>query len=207
MPEVAQSFVVPFPRDHVWRELHDFEMVAGAMPGVSLDGAPEGGHLKGSLGLKLGPISTNFAGVAEISMDDATHSGIVHGQALDRKNNSRARSEIRFSLAEDNAATRVDLQITFTLSGTLAQFSRGSIVQELAQRLTREFAGNLGSAMATRLAGRGACEQKTVASGAAARASPQQSRPIGLVGLLWAAFVAWLRRHLGSRAGGKDMVL
>lgn len=207
MPEVAQSFVVPFPRDHVWRELHDFEMVAGAMPGVSLDGAPENGRLNGNLGLKLGPISTNFAGVAEISMDDATHSGIVHGQALDRKNNSRARSEIRFNLADEDSATRVDVQVTFTLSGTLAQFSRGGIVQELAQKLTREFAGNLASAMAARLAEQGAGGERAERSEVAAHPQPQQARPIGLAGLLWAAFVAWLRRHLGSPAGGKDMVL
>lgn len=204
MPDVTQSFVVPFPREHVWRELHDFEMVAGAMPGVTLDGAPDGEHLKGSLGLKLGPISTHFAGEAHVAMDDATHSGTVRGQALDRKNNSRARSEIRFSLAEEGPATRVDVKVAFTLSGALAQFSRGGIVQELAQRLTREFAGNLEAAMAARLTR----TIETDVGGDAEHSSPQQkARPIGLFGLIWAAFLTWLRRPFGSHAGGKDMVL
>ncbi|MGH7104013.1 MAG: SRPBCC family protein [Acetobacteraceae bacterium] len=203
MPDVTQSFVVPFPREHVWRELHDFEMVAGAMPGVALDGAPEGEHLKGSLGLRLGPISTHFAGEADISMDDATHSGMVRGQALVRKYNSRARSEIRFGLAEEGPATRVDVQVTFTLSGALAQFSRGGIVQELAQRLTREFAGNLEAAMAGRLAQ----TAPTGVGGDAQHPAPHEARPIGLFGLIWPAFLAWLRRKFGSRDGGKDMVL
>ncbi|MGH7083470.1 MAG: SRPBCC family protein [Acetobacteraceae bacterium] len=211
MPDVTESFVIPFPRAHVWRELHDFEMVAGAMPGVALDGAPEGEHLKGSLGLRLGPISTHFAGEAEISMDDATNSGVVRGQALDRKNNSRARSEIRFSLAEEGPATRVDVAVGFTLSGALAQFSRGGIVQELAQRLTREFARNLETAMAARLAldhPLGLAQAApTDASGDAAPPAPHEARPIGLFGLIWPAFLAWLRRKFGSPAGGKDMVL
>ncbi|MGH6991586.1 MAG: hypothetical protein ACREE3_16935, partial [Stellaceae bacterium] len=147
--------------------------------------------------------STHFAGEADISMDDATHRGMVRGQALDRKNNSRARSEIRFSLAEEGPATRVDVEVAFTLSGALAQFSRGGIVQQLAARLTREFAGNLETAMAARLAR----TAPTEVSGEAAQPAQPAARPIGLFGLIWPAFLAWLRRKFGSRAGGKDMVL
>ncbi len=209
MPEITESFVVSFPRDVVWRQLHDLEMVARSMPGVSLEGAPLDDHLRGNLALKLGPIATHFAGEADVSMDDSAYTGIVRGKALDRKNNSRARSEIRFSLTEESLATRLDIKIDFTLSGSLAQFSRGSIVQEVAQRLTREFARNLEAAIAVRLApapALGAAVPKIEATGAASEQRPgSTSAPVGLLGLFWSAFVAWLGRRFGRRAGGKDL--
>lgn len=208
MPEISQSVVVSFPRDVVWRELHDFAMVARSMPGVSLEAVSPGDRLRGSLALKLGPITANFAGEAEVSMEDSTHTGIVRSQALDRKNNSRARSEIHFSLAEEGQSTRLDIKVDFTLSGSLAQFSRGGIVQELAQRLTRDFAGNLEAAIAERLtattmADRAASEVPTMDKPPAQTSGPS-SAPIGLLGLLWSAFITWLRRRFGSRVSNND---
>ena len=47
MPELSQSFVVPFPRAEVWRVLHDVALVAGCMPGASLDKTDEDGKLRG----------------------------------------------------------------------------------------------------------------------------------------------------------------
>ena len=50
-----------------------------------------------------------------------------------------------YVLADENAgaATRVDLAVSYALTGALAQFSRSGIVQEIAQRMTRDFARNL----------------------------------------------------------------
>ena len=41
------------------------------------------------------------------------------------------------------AATRVDLTVSYALTGALAQFSRSGIVREIAQRMTRDFAQNV----------------------------------------------------------------
>ena len=208
MPEIAQTVVLSFPREVVWRELHDFAMVARSMPGVSLEPASPGDHLRGILALKLGPIAANFAGEAEVSMEDSIHTGIVRGQALDRKSSSRARSEVRFSLAGEGQATRLDIKVDFALSGPLAQFSRGSIVQEIAQRLTRDFARNLEAAIAERLTAStmadAALPEVPVAGKSLAHTFESSSAPIGLVGLLWSAFVAWLRRRFGGRISNND---
>lgn len=201
MPKLAQSFAVAAPPDALWRELHDLEMVARCMPGVTLDGAPEDGRVKGALGLKLGPIRTSFAGTAEVAMDDATHTGAVHGQALDRKNNSRARSEIQFRVEPEGAGSRVGVTVDFTLSGTLAQFSRGAIVQEVGQKLTNEFAKNLDAAIATRLAPAPAAATSAETQSAAAPATKDTS--IGVFRLLWSAFVSWLRRKFSGGATEK----
>jgi carbon-monoxide dehydrogenase small subunit len=55
------------------------------------------------------------------------------------------RGEIRYRLLEDAdaAATRVDVEVGYTLTGPLAQFGRSAIVQEIAARMTETFARNL----------------------------------------------------------------
>jgi carbon-monoxide dehydrogenase small subunit len=52
---------------------------------------------------------------------------------------------VSYGLFEEKAraATRVDIEIGYALTGALAQFSRSGIVNDLAERLTAEFARNL----------------------------------------------------------------
>ncbi|HEY6431139.1 MAG TPA: SRPBCC family protein, partial [Acetobacteraceae bacterium] len=116
MPELTQSFVVPFPRAEVWRVFHDVNLVAGCMPGASLERTDDGDRLHGRMRVKLGPITAAFAGEAELRMDDAAWSGAIHGTGRDQKNNSRARADIRFGLVEQDPGTRVDVTVDFTLA-------------------------------------------------------------------------------------------
>lgn len=53
--------------------------------------------------------------------------------------------EIRYTLAEEKggAATRVDVDVGYTLTGTLAQFGRSGLVQDIARRMTAAFAQNV----------------------------------------------------------------
>lgn len=220
MPELTQSFVVPFPRAEVWRVFHDVTLVAGCMPGASLDNTGDDGRLHGQMRVKLGPITAAFAGDAELQLDDAAWSGVIHGTGRDQKNNSRARADVRFVLAEQDAGTRVDVTVDFTLTGTLAQFSRGAIVQGLAQRLTEDFARNLAAAMQARVASTAsmptveppAAAAETVETAPVTPEPPRQVSPapageIRLFSLLWSVFAGWLRRQFGGlsrRRGGAD---
>ena len=55
------------------------------------------------------------------------------------------RGEIRYVLREEQgaAATRVDIEVGYTLTGPLAQFGRSAIVEDIAARMTDTFARNL----------------------------------------------------------------
>ena len=50
-------------------------------------------------------------------------------------------------IEEDGDTTRVDVDVAFALSGTLAQFSRGGIVNAVADRMTQMFVANLEAAL------------------------------------------------------------
>lgn len=204
MPQISQSFTVAFPRADVWRALADVEKVVTCMPGAALTRPPEGGRIAGEMRVKLGPIVAAFAGEGDLVMDDAAFTGAIRGQGMDRKNNSRVRAEVEFKAVEQGSgATRVDLAVDFSLTGTLAQFSRGALVQEIAQRLGAEFAKNLEARMAAS-AGSAAV---AAAGGAAAEmkpappSSPEPARELNALALLWAIVRDWFARLFGRKGG------
>ena len=143
--KLSQSFVVQHPRAVVWDYFGRIADVSQCMPGASVT-VPEGDAPVGfTLAVKLGPISSAFAGSCQVERDDALFRGVIRGSGQDRRSNSRTKGEIEYRLLEEQngRATRVDIAVEYSLAGSLAQFSRGTIVNDVASRLTAEFAANL----------------------------------------------------------------
>ncbi|MGO4395930.1 2Fe-2S iron-sulfur cluster-binding protein [Variovorax sp. M-6] len=145
MTTLNQSFNVDFPRDKVWEFFGRLADVTTCLPGASLLAPPTDTHVEPKLRIKVGPIVADFEGAADVVRDPAHFTGTIFGSARDTKSSSATRGEIRYVLNEekDGAATRVDVQVGFALTGSLAQFSRSSIVKDIAQRMTDAFAANL----------------------------------------------------------------
>ncbi|WP_250536375.1 SRPBCC family protein [Caballeronia sp. AZ10_KS36] len=142
--EIEQSFTVPYPRDAVWARFHDTPEIVACLPGASLTAPVDNGMLKLAMTVKLGPIVASFAGDGEMKLDDAQYRGSITGTGVDRKSASRVKGVASFALEATAASeTRVDVKVDYTIGGSLAQFSRGGIVKELATRMTEAFAANL----------------------------------------------------------------
>ncbi|MCC8393799.1 SRPBCC family protein [Paraburkholderia sp. MMS20-SJTR3] len=142
--EIEQSFTVPYPRDAVWARFHDTSEIVACLPGASLTAPVDNGMLKLAMTVKLGPIVASFAGDGEMKLDDAQYRGSITGTGVDRKSSSRVKGVAAFALEATAASqTRVDVKVDYTIGGSLAQFSRGGIVKELATRMTEAFAENL----------------------------------------------------------------
>lgn len=155
--DIEQSFTVPYPPEQVWASFQDIEGIVACLPGASLAAPPEGGQLKLGMTVKLGPIVAAFAGDGEMTLDDASRSGRITGGGSDRKSGSRVKGEAAFALnpATDESGvtgTRVDVRVDYAITGSLAQFSRGGIMREVAQRLTQAFAENLKQRLAEQAA-------------------------------------------------------
>ena len=138
-----QSFTIKRPLAEVWRFFEDTSKVASCLPGVSLAGDTTARNVNGKMRIKVGPISAEFHGTAEIDRDAATHSGTIHGSGRDQRSASATRGLIRYRLLPDNGATRVALNVGYRLTGPLAQFSRSDIVQDIAGRMITLFAQNV----------------------------------------------------------------
>ena len=140
-----ESFVVAHPVDVVWDFFGNVAGVASCLPGASLAGEPVDGHVEGQMKVKVGPISAEFQGVADITRDEATRTGTIMGSGKDKRRNSATRGLVGYAVKQgDNPnETRVDVSIGFTLTGALAQFSRSGLVQDVAGRLIAMFVRNL----------------------------------------------------------------
>jgi uncharacterized protein len=142
--EIEQTFTVPYSREAVWTCFHDTPGIVACLPGASLTAPPDNGALKLAMTVKLGPIVASFAGDGKMMLDEAAYSGSVSGGGVDRKSASRVKGEAAFSLDETTPGeTRVNVKVDYSIAGSLAQFSRGGIVKELATRMTAAFAANL----------------------------------------------------------------
>ncbi|HVH74338.1 MAG TPA: SRPBCC family protein [Stellaceae bacterium] len=147
--KIETEFSVPFSAAQVWAFFHDTARVVNCLPGAELSEAGEDGALKGRFRVKLGPIAAAFAGEGKVALDEAARTGAIEGAGSDRATGTRARGEARFALAETGDGTRVTVALDYTLAGTLAQFGRGAIVENLAARLAGEFAKNLEKALSS----------------------------------------------------------
>lgn len=225
--EIEQSFHVPFAPDLVWRCFRDIEGIVACLPGAALTAPPDNGQLKLSMTVKLGPIVAAFSGDGEIKLDDATRQGSVTGTGSDRKSGSRVKGEAAFSLHDDSTAatalTRVNVRVDYAIAGSLAQFSRGGIVRELAERMTVAFADNLKKKLEAEnipgspaspaaesivdaavgvQTGVGSTAAQAAAVTAPATATPSASStpavaPLDLGGLFWRVMLTRVKRMLG----------
>jgi aerobic carbon-monoxide dehydrogenase small subunit len=145
---LTQSFVLEHPRDAVWRLMADPEAVARCMPGASLDGPPQDGRVTGRIEVKLGPVTAAFAGEGTVQPFPAQFRQIIEGRGGDRKSGSRVSGSVDYRLtdiAEPDGSehTRVDIVISYALTGLLAQFGRSNLARDLAGRMGEAFAQNI----------------------------------------------------------------
>ena len=151
--------------DAAWAALSDLRRVAACLPGAQLDSI-EGEQVSGRVGVALGPIKASFAGVGNVALDDANRSGRLTGRGRDGA--SSAEGEVAWQvLPSDAAGSVLAVQLSWRLTGPLAQFGRAALVRDLVRRLAQEFAGNLDSMVAGQ--------------------APPPAQRLGLFALLWAA--------------------
>lgn len=155
--KLTQTITVNHAREAVWEFMGDIEKVATCMPGVTLDGPPENGHVDGRMLVKIGPISADLAGEADVTRHEDEWRGVIDGKGRDTRSASLANGRVEYQLSEADSgdATQIAVSIAYSLAGPLAQFSRGAIVRDLVSRLAGAFAQNLEA----RLSGREIGEQ------------------------------------------------
>jgi carbon-monoxide dehydrogenase small subunit len=148
--EIPQHFILPHPPEKAWLLLSDLRAAAAAMPGAELDEGGDGERISGRMSVRLGPIRPSFAGEARVTKDAAARRVEIEGAGRDKRGASTARGRIayRLSEAEGGAATRVDVVISYKLSGMLAQFGRPDLVRDVVRRLAANFAQNIDARLA-----------------------------------------------------------
>lgn len=193
---LEQAFDVTYPLPVVWRALEDLRATASCIPGAEITNVEDNKKASGIFRVQLGPIKAAFAGDAEVTRDKATQSGTIKGSGRDGKNASRVNASVEYQLSSiSDHVTRISLKVDYSMTGTLAQFSRGGIVKEIAASITKIFAMNLEKMLAANAAPAVKAGSEGVAATTANAASPvlhTEPQSLNVFSLVVSAFGRWI---------------
>ena len=138
--KLTNEFVVSVPIERAWETLLDIELVAGFLPGATIEASSEDGVYRGSMRVKVGPMVVNYQGTARLVFtDEAEHIADIAVEAKETKGQGAASAVIRNRLVPHDSGTRVIAETNLNVTGRQAQFGRG-IMQDVAGRMLEDFA-------------------------------------------------------------------
>ena len=169
--KLEQSFTVNAPVEQVWAALVDVERVAPCLPGAEITGqSPDGGY-EGTFTVKLGPATAAYRGSLKMeSLDEAARTATMSAKGTDKRGQGGATASIVSTMREEGDATHVEVVTDFTITGRLARFGRGGMIEDISKRLMRDFAQCLESTLGA---------EPAAAEPPAAAAEPAPGAPSG----------------------------
>jgi carbon monoxide dehydrogenase subunit G len=208
--KLQQSFEVRAPVERVWETLVDVERVAPCLPGAEITEAGEEGTYRGTFSVRLGPTTAAYRGELNMEeLDESARRVVMRASGQDKRGQGSAKATIVSTMHGEGELTRVEVETDFTITGRLARFGRGGMIQDISNRLLREFADCLQQRIEAPPAAEpspldavlaatpeGAAAAPPAADGADA---PTTARPIGGFSLFFRALLDRLRRAFGRR--------
>jgi carbon monoxide dehydrogenase subunit G len=192
--KLEHSFQVTAPLERVWGRLIDVEQVAPCLPGAEITEVGEDGTYRGTFSVRLGPTTAAYRGeLALQEVDEAAHRVVMRASGQDKRGQGSAKASIVSAMSEEAGVTRVDVETDFTITGRLARFGRGGMIQDVSNRLLRDFSDCLQKTIEAAPPEPSAQEDGPTAPGATV-AAPPPAKAVGGFGLLLRALVDRLRR-------------
>jgi carbon monoxide dehydrogenase subunit G len=142
--KLEQSFNVAAPVEQVWAALIDVERVAPCLPGAEITGHDDEGAYHGTFTVKLGPTTASYNGTLRLDdVDEAAHAVVMSARGTDKRGQGGATATIRSVVAPDGDGTKVEVDTDFTITGRLARFGRGGMIEDVSRRLLADFSSCL----------------------------------------------------------------
>jgi carbon monoxide dehydrogenase subunit G len=203
--KLEQSFEVRAPVERVWETLVDIERVAPCLPGAEITEAGDDGTYRGTFSVRLGPTTAAYRGELQMEeLDQAARRVVMRASGQDKRGQGSAKATIVSSMHEEGELTRVDVETDFTITGRLARFGRGGMIQDISNRLLKDFAECLQQTIEAPPAAEPSAVDAVLAAtpeGAAAAPpavgdsqAPTTAKPIGGFSLFFRALLDRLRR-------------
>jgi len=139
--ELNNEFEVDRPIGEAWALLTDVERIAPCLPGAQLEEI-EGEEYRGSVKVKVGPITANYKGKATfVEKDDVNHKAVLRAEGRDARQGN-ANATITATLVPTAGGTKVSVNTDLAVTGKVAQFGRG-VMAEVSEKLLKQFVENL----------------------------------------------------------------
>ncbi|MFN8026346.1 MAG: SRPBCC family protein [Acidimicrobiia bacterium] len=140
--KIEDSFRVDVPVEEAWKVLLDLERIAPCLPGAQLTEV-EGDEYRGTVKIKVGPITAQYKGVAQIvEADEANHKVLLKAEGRDTRGQGNASATVTATLVGEGGSTTVNIDTDLNITGKVAQFGRG-VMADVSSKLLGQFADNL----------------------------------------------------------------
>jgi uncharacterized protein len=201
--DIKNSFEVPLPVGEAWKTLLDIKRIAPCMPGAELLEVVDPKTYKGKVSVRLGPVALSFVGTARFEeIDEPAYRARVKAQGNDSKGRGGAIGVVTFALSPVAGGTKVDVDTNLNLSGSVAQYGRGTgMVQDVATQIIAQFS----TALRAMLVHEGALSVTPVPSAVPTAATsgldspaPPRAKPIAGFSLMLRVLLNALRRLFGG---------
>ena len=177
---IEQRLAVGFPPGIVWDRLSDIRQVSSCLPGAEITEL-QGDHVRGRMNVTLGPMKIAFNGEGDVLLDADNRLGRLSGGGRDSGSGSTAEGELQWRVLPGEAnGSLIQVNLSWRLSGRLAQFNRAGLVQDVIQRLAAIFVSNLESSLKGE-----AVDQRSI-------------KPLGLWSLMLGVFKSRVARWRGK---------
>lgn len=141
--ELTNEFEVPVAVAEAWKVLTDVERIAPCLPGAQLQEV-EGDEYRGTVKVKVGPITASYKGTARFEeLDASSHKAVLKAQGRESRGQGNASATITATLEElGEGRTKVGVVTELDITGKVAQFGRG-VLGDVSESLLAQFAKNL----------------------------------------------------------------
>ncbi len=140
--KIEDQFRVTVPIEEAWKVLLDVERIAPCMPGAQLEEI-EGDEYRGSVKVKVGPITAQYKGAANIvEANEGTRTVVLKASGRDTRGQGNASATVTATLTADGDATIVAIDTDLNVTGKVAQFGRG-VMADVSSKLLGQFVQNL----------------------------------------------------------------
>jgi uncharacterized protein len=140
--EITDSFRVSTPIDATWKVMLDIEGIAPCMPGAQLQEV-DGDEYRGVVKVKVGPITAQYKGSARLAeVDEAARRIVIDASGRDTRGQGNAKATIVVTMTAEGAGTKVDVATDLSITGKVAQFGRGVLV-DVSSKLMGQFVENV----------------------------------------------------------------
>jgi uncharacterized protein len=191
--KLEHGFEVDAPLEQVWQALIDVERVAPCLPGAEITEAEADGTYRGTFSVRLGPTTAAYRGQLSMEeVDQGAHRAVMRASGQDKRGQGSAKATIVSTLHEEHGVTKVDVDTDFTITGRLARFGRGGMIEDVSNRLLRDFSDCLRQRIESAEAAPSAAE----APAAGPVPPPPAAKPVGGFSLFLRALLDRIRRAL-----------
>ena len=136
--DLTNEFRVSVPVEDAWNVLTDVERIAPCLPGAQLLEV-EGDEYRGTVKVKVGPITVTYKGAATfVEQDAAGRRAVLRAEGREARGQGTAKATITADLSPDGDGTNVSIVTDLAVTGRVAQFGRG-VLADVSAKLLGQF--------------------------------------------------------------------